>query len=69
MRMVVYQRAGDRSPVGPPTPQELARHRWHATRRGMVSFAGSPDSSGGGSTALLLVLGLLVGIDLWRRNG
>jgi hypothetical protein len=38
--MAVIQRKGDRSPVMPPTAEELARHRWHATRRGTVSFAG-----------------------------
>lgn len=40
--MVVVQKAGDRSPVGPPTAAELQRHRWHATRRGTVSFAAAP---------------------------
>lgn len=40
MRMVIVQRSGDRSPIDPPTAAELNRHRWHASRRGTVSFAG-----------------------------
>lgn len=43
MRMVVYQRSGDRSPIAPPTVAELNRHRWHSTRRGTVSFAAAPE--------------------------
>lgn len=41
MRMVIVEKAGERSPVMPPTAAELARHRWHSTRRGTVSFAGA----------------------------
>lgn len=40
--MVVYQRSGDHSPIEPPTMAELEKHRWNATRRGTVSFAGAP---------------------------
>lgn len=40
MRMVIVQKPGDNRPIGPPTAAELERHRWHATRRGTVSFAG-----------------------------
>lgn len=42
MRMVIVQRSGDRSPIAPPSPRELERHRWHASRRGTVSFAAAP---------------------------
>lgn len=40
--MVITEKVGSHRPVHPPTAAELERHRWHATRRGTVSFAGAP---------------------------